>query len=181
MEVLKMSNKQLAILAGVLFVAVIAVFFVKGRFYGTQPERNWSEWNQPPVLGEQDSIDKPENPDKPEPAPVTPDEQGQIMPRTFREALVESVRTKKNIFLFFETDNCEWCKKMKEVTFVDPNVRKKLSNYVVYYCDAKKERLLVARYKVHGVPCYFVINEYQQVFNKAQGYKNPEDFFNWLR
>lgn len=175
MEVLKMSNKQLAIIAGVLFVAVLTVFATKEHFVGPHTEhQNWSEWNNAPILGNPEPI-------KEEEAPPAEEFHGpQLSPKTFREALIEADRSKKNIFLYFETDECTWCEKMKATTFADPEVRKQLADYVVYFCNAKEERVLSHKFSVHGVPCYYIINANQRILNKAQGYKSAKDFISWL-
>lgn len=170
-----MSNKQLGIIAGVLFVAVLAVFATKEHFVPHVEGQNWSEWNNAPILGNPEQIKEEEQEKQ-----IEEFHGPQISPKTFREALIEADRCKKNIFLYFETDECTYCKKMKATTFADPEVRKQLAEYVVYFCNAKEERVLSNKFGVHAVPCYYIINVNQRILNKAQGYKTAKDFINWL-
>jgi len=100
--------------------------------------------------------------------------------KSYKEALEMSEKTGKPVFLFFHADRCNWCEKMKVETFANPDVQKALNKYIVYHADGDKEKPLVSKYGLKGVPSYFVIDSKEKVKKSGTGYKDSKSFIKWL-
>ena len=103
-----------------------------------------------------------------------------IKPKTYAEVVAAAREQGKDVFLFFESDWCHWCKKMEVDTLAKPQTKKALSQYLVYHVNTEKEQDVAARYRVQSVPAYFVINGQEQVLKSGAGYKGEAAFILWL-
>ena len=99
---------------------------------------------------------------------------------SYQDALVLAKDDDKKIFLLFTSENCPWCDKQKDV-LTNPELVKKLKDYVVCFVDSKKEKELSKTYKVRSVPSYFILDKQEKILKKNIGYKSKEEFLNWIK
>ena len=109
--------------------------------------------------------------EQPEPTPS---------PQNYEQALKISQTTGKRIFLFFKADWCGWCKKMKQDTLSNAEVKKALATYVVYHVNTDRELDTSKKYKVSGIPACVIITGKEKVIKKKAGYMPPKPFLLWL-
>ena len=92
----------------------------------------------------------------------------------------------KKIMLDFAAEWCTACKELEEVTFADPRVREKLSDYVLIRADVTdntpKEKALSKAYGVFGPPAIiFFDKDLQPIKSKTIiGYIEPDEFLKHL-
>ncbi len=111
---------------------------------------------------------------------IEPQEPTDKNPESYEEALKMAKEQNKKIFLFFSTETCHWCVKMKENTLSDDDIKSILSEYVVYYADASKEIELRRKYNVSGIPNYFIVDKNEKIVKHGIGYKGEESFKGWI-
>ncbi len=117
---------------------------------------------------------------------------------TWEEAVEQSKKEPKKIFVDVYTDWCTWCKKMDETTFTDPNISRYLNeNYYAVKLNAQQEKDI--NYKgenyqfinrgVHSFhefaweimngqmkyPTVVFIDEDLEVIQSIPGFRNPFD------
>jgi thiol:disulfide interchange protein len=97
----------------------------------------------------------------------------------YQEALSASKKHNRPIFLYFETEWCKWCKKMKSETLFDVDVENKLTTE--YITCIVEDRTLLKKYKVSGVPSYLILDSSENVVMRDSGFKNKEEMMNWLK
>lgn len=99
----------------------------------------------------------------------------------YKEALAESVKTNKPMFLFFTADWCAFCKKMKLETLESEQIKKDLvSDYVPCFLDFDKNKTVARQFKIRQIPTYIAISPDGVVLSRGQGFKNVEEFKLWL-
>lgn len=94
----------------------------------------------------------------------------------------------KTMIIYFYTDTCPVCKHLKDTTFKDPRVQKKLKDsYVavgVNMSDGtdKKISALKKKFQVFGPPGFVFLNSDGDVMEdeKFYGYQEPEEFYDTL-
>ncbi len=100
-------------------------------------------------------------------------------------ALLEKNKGKK-ILLDFAADWCTACKELEEVTFADPNVRDKLSEFVLIRADVTangdKEKALSKAYGVFGPPVVIFFDKDLHVKKSKTivGFVEPQEFLKHL-
>jgi len=100
----------------------------------------------------------------------------------------EALHEGKPVVLFFYSDTCSVCKKMKATTLRDPKVRKMLAeNFValrVNITDPSDEESMKIKhhYKVFGTPAFVFIDKKGKVVKDEMfyGYQTAEEFFDTL-
>ncbi len=100
----------------------------------------------------------------------------------------EALHEGKPVVLFFYSDTCSVCKKMKATTLKDPKVRKMLAeNFValrVNITDPSDEESMKIKhhYKVFGTPAFVFIDKKGKVAEDEMfyGYQTAEEFFDTL-
>lgn len=129
--------------------------------------------------------------------------EGPVKWMTFEQALKESEKTKKKIFIDVYTDWCGWCKVMDKNTFSDPNVAKILNEdyYPVKFNAEQREDVTFKGHAFKFVPSgnngyhelaatllnnqlsYPTVVFLDEDFNgitPLAGYKKPEEFHRYL-
>jgi len=99
---------------------------------------------------------------------------------TYDEAISAAKSTNRNIFLYFEASWCSWCKTMKNKTINELENTIHNKNYIICCIDIDKNQDLAKRYNIKQIPSYFIINNNEQIIKYDSGYKNKEDFLNWI-
>lgn len=161
------KNLQIGIVL-LLMIAITAVLTIKKHKNVIEEKQtpNWNQWS--------------ETEEKSEVAPIPEEPELKLEePTSYKHALEIAKERNVNVFLFFESDNCVHCKRMKE-QFSKPEVMKKLSNYVVYFCNVKDDKRITHKYKIYGVPAYFVISKNEEKIKSDVGFKDASSFIEWL-
>lgn len=97
----------------------------------------------------------------------------------YQEALAAAKKYDRPMFLYFETDWCKWCKKMKSETLFDDDVKYKLTTE--YITCIHRDKDLWKKYQIYSVPSYLILDSYENVVMKESGFKNKEEMMNWLK
>ncbi len=100
----------------------------------------------------------------------------------------EALREGKPVVLFFYSDTCSVCKKMKATTLRDPKVRRMLAeNFValrVNITDPSDEKSMKIKhhYKVFGTPAFVFIDKNGKIAEDEMfyGYQTAEEFYDTL-
>lgn len=88
----------------------------------------------------------------------------------------------KKIFLNFHADWCAYCKKMEKTTFRDNAVIDYLDeNFVSISVDADKEKELVKKFGVSGLPSNWFIEKDGEPVTYMPGYIGPEQLLSILK
>jgi thiol:disulfide interchange protein DsbD len=88
----------------------------------------------------------------------------------------------KKILLDFAADWCTACKELEEVTFADPRVREKMSEFVLIRADVTKngakEKALSKKYGVFGPPAILFFNKDGKLMRAKTiiGFVEPDEF-----
>ena len=99
----------------------------------------------------------------------------------YNEAYALAKAENKSVFILFTTESCRWCVKLKETTFKDPELGRRLQEeFVVLFLDRDRSNY-PDTYKVRGVPAVYLTNKNEELFTSMVGYhKNPEDYIKWF-
>jgi len=95
-------------------------------------------------------------------------------------ALAVAQKENKNVMVFVESPYCKWCKKMKDRTFSDESVEKRLEKYVVVTVMKNDSKAMVNLPHVKGVPATFFMNANKNVIESAIGYLTVEEFILYI-
>jgi len=95
-------------------------------------------------------------------------------------ALAVAQKENKNVMVFVESPYCKWCKKMKDHTFSDESVEKRLEKYVVVTVMKNDSKAMVNLPHVKGVPATFFMNANKKVIESAIGYLTVEEFILYI-
>jgi len=104
-----------------------------------------------------------------------------VEPKTYEEALAAAQAANKNLFVYFHTNHCIWCKKLENETLSDPKVKQALSSFVVYTVNTETEGAVAEKYRVRAVPTYLVVDpKTENVITRDSGFKRTGTFIDWL-
>lgn len=148
---------------------------------GPNNSTNWDwedNWNpSQPVRPQQ-----PTQPNQPvRPQPQQPDRPlGQIVASNYQDAVAQSRQYGMPILVYFEADWCGWCKKMKSETLNSSAVKEVMTNYILVYVNADRDRQIVQQFGVSGLPSYVITNSRSINLKSGKGYKNASKFAEWL-
>lgn len=108
---------------------------------------------------------------------------------TYREAVKLAHSQNKKLFVFFTTNSCGLCRKMKAETLSDSRVEKHFAKYyIVYYVNVdldkdKEVAFAYRRYLVNGFPTYCFVSMKDPrkpiLLKGARGYKDYSSFALW--
>jgi thioredoxin-related protein len=99
----------------------------------------------------------------------------------FERAVKMSKETGKPIFATFTSESCNWCAKMEEEVFSDPDFKALLQNYIplkINWNDASQGAGLAKQYRVKTLPTSLVLDPSLAVLNRISGYFRTEDLVN---
>lgn len=154
-----MKNNTLVLVLAVLLGAGILGFVLHSKTIHRSQDWRGQTWNESPPL-------------------VNP--QIQQNETKYQSALRLAKKEGKLVFLYFERDDCSWCRKMKLEVFSKPKVQKAFGAFVVCYINGSKEPILTQKYNVQIVPAYFVVTPNERVIKASSGYKKEAAFLGWL-
>jgi len=144
----------------------------KPRNNEEQQSSNW-EWEN-----DWEGVETPESPDQPKENDEKPG--SQIIANNYADAIEESGKYGMPIFVYFEADWCNWCKKMKDGALSDSKVQEIMKNYVVVYVDTDQNRDLAKEFEVRVVPSYAITNHEEAKLKRGEGFKEADEFAPWL-
>ncbi|MGE0635265.1 MAG: thioredoxin family protein [Bacteroidia bacterium] len=98
---------------------------------------------------------------------------------TFSQALAESAKQNKPVFMDAYTNWCGWCKKLDRTTFADKEVSDYLNqNFIILKVNMEEGEGvdLADKYGINSFPTLLFINEKGEAFHGIGGYANQEEF-----
>ncbi len=95
-------------------------------------------------------------------------------------AFAKAKENNQTVMIYVETDNCPWCRKMKNRTLVDDSIFNKLKNYVVVRTIKNSQEAQNYGLKVTYVPTMFFYSPKEDLYKEVVGYYSVEDFASWL-
>ena len=94
----------------------------------------------------------------------------------------EAIKNKKFLMLYFYSNGCYYCEKMKNITFSDSRVQKELSeNYMVVTVNYSEEKeIFKEKFNLHATPAILFFDQEgnSMLEDGLHGYQGAEDFFN---
>ncbi len=81
----------------------------------------------------------------------------------------------KPLLIVFSADWCAYCDKLKSEIIADNHA----NNFVICIIDYDTNKTLVRKYKVKSLPTSIILKNKTEV-NRKIGYKNKQDYINWL-
>jgi thiol-disulfide isomerase/thioredoxin len=156
------------------------------RLGGPKPSTNWrwnDEWNSqtpvapvtpvtpvtPPVVTP--PVKPPEKPTKP---------QGQIVASDYADAISKSSQFGMPVFVLFTADWCAYCKKMKEETLPNAEVKQAMMSYIMVIVNTDQNRQIAQKYSVRVLPTFVITNNTEKVLKSGQGFQDAQTFAQWL-
>lgn len=87
----------------------------------------------------------------------------------------------KPLMIFFYTQQCSYCNRMKTETFADPGVSAMLEKFVCVRIDADLNRdFAEVAYKVQGYPTIVFHGSTGDIIERVEGYQSPAEFLKVL-
>ena len=102
-------------------------------------------------------------------------------PRTYGDAFKIARRTDRKVLVFFWSENCDWCKRMKEETLSNIDVQEVLSEYIYIEVNTDTQRDIAYGKGVHNVPTYIIMDKNEEVINSGSGFKDVKAFLEWIK
>lgn len=98
------------------------------------------------------------------------------LPTAFAKAKAQN----KNLLVMAVSVGCRWCDKMKAQTLSNPEVAKKLKNYVMVQADRETPNERNQLPEFNHVPIIFFMTPNKEVIDNLRGYFEPKDFLDYL-
>lgn len=140
-------------------------------FRKDEPKSNWTwedDWKANPIEQPKEQPKKPETPKE------------QVVAGTYAEAIKKAAELKMSVLVFFESDWCSWCKKLKSETLSDAKVKEAMKKYIVVFVDTGKDRAAAKKFGVRYLPSYVVTNDKEEKVKSDGGFKTADEFLRWL-
>lgn len=172
-----MEQKQI-----LLITVIVLMFFILlgAAFYNPHTEktseRNW-KWSDSWTATVEPQI-KPEKPPEPKSESETAS-QKQIVASSYKDALAKSKELEMRILIIFGSDWCVYCKKL-EKELADPEVKKSMKKFVYLHVDTDEDRKTTNKFGISSLPSYLVTDQTEKRLKFGEGYKNANQFLNWL-
>ena len=96
--------------------------------------------------------------------------------KSYQDAHTQSLQEQKIIMVMLTTDDCKFCKKLKQETFIDQAIRERLSeNY--HSVELNKDRDIYPKtLHAKGVPTIYFLTPQEEVIDYTLGYYDAEEF-----
>jgi len=111
-------------------------------------------------------------------AAETPELEWLKSPRT---ALRKAAPAKAQILMLLGSKNCGWCRRLEQVTFLDPEVKKALKDRVLVSVDVDAQPQVGRGLNVMSVPDIRLFTSDGMALARAVGYQSPADFLEWVK
>lgn len=93
-------------------------------------------------------------------------------------SLKEAQATNNMIMIDFYSPSCDNCIKLDDITFQDPQVKQKLSNYVLVKINVDQNPDLAKNYQIVSVPTLVFLNVNGHEIKRIQSFQEPSEFIN---
>lgn len=87
-----------------------------------------------------------------------------------------SKQYQRKLVLIFGADWCPYCRDLKK----DASTITEFNNYIVCFIDTDKNKNLVEKYRVRGLPTSVIINDQEEELDRKAGYKKAS-YNEWLK
>jgi thioredoxin-related protein len=98
----------------------------------------------------------------------------------FEKAFTQAKKEHKVVMLMVEGKHCQWCKKMKKKTLNNPEVLKRLSEYIPLKIMRADKAVTQKLPIIYGVPTVFFMSENKEVLESVVGYFGVNDFISYI-
>jgi len=99
----------------------------------------------------------------------------------YDEALVKAKQEKKGVYVFVGTANCPFCEKLKETTFSDDEVIKKLEKeYELIYLSIDIDDI-PSHLNIRFYPAHYFLDSDGKIIYSTAGYKGKKCFLELLK
>ena len=99
----------------------------------------------------------------------------------YDDAFVQAKKEHKDVYVMVGFANCPYCTKMKETTFSDPEVIKKLAKDYVYIYLSKDIDDIPKQFIIPFSPAHYFLDENKEIIYSTAGYKDKATFFKILK
>jgi thioredoxin-related protein len=100
----------------------------------------------------------------------------------YAEGKAIAKQEEKKVFLYFRSESCQYCAKMENETFRNPEVVSFLNrNFVSVWISSDADRAVAARYFVRGFPTTWFLDESGEKISNRPGYVQSDTFLAILR
>ena len=100
---------------------------------------------------------------------------------SYKEALSQAKKEKKNIMLLVTSESCGWCRKLERTTLKDRDVVERLNRDYIVFHAIRGEGKYPEALKVGAVPASFFLNtEEKLIINNVIGYWPAEDYLSYM-
>ncbi|MBD3840881.1 MAG: thioredoxin family protein [Campylobacterales bacterium] len=102
--------------------------------------------------------------------------------QSYKQAIDQGVKEKKNVILFVYSSYCPWCKKMEKTTLQDPEVIKYVNDNYIFVAVNQDVDAFPEKFLPYGVPTTYVIDPtIEEKMFTMKGYKSSKSFLNRIR
>lgn len=163
------------LLLAVLAMGTLATggLVIKKKTHDNKPVSNW-QWQDNWGVQITPPVEKPKEIEQPKAEPL-------LIVGSYKEALQKSAELKKPVLVYFAADWCQWCQKMKSEVLDLPEVKEAMKGYVVVFVNVDRNRDIAKKFRVTTLPSYLITNQKEEKVKFSSGYKNAQDFINWLK
>jgi len=95
-------------------------------------------------------------------------------------AMRQAAKEHKNVMVMVVSQECRWCKKMKQRTLNDGRVQKRLKHFVTVQVMRDDKVEMSQLPKIDGVPTIFFLDPNGKVIQELLGYMNVENFLSYI-
>lgn len=96
--------------------------------------------------------------------------------KSYQEAQERSMQDQKIIMLFITADDCKYCTKLKDETFKDLDIIKRITEGYHSIEVSKDLDNYPKKFTAKGVPTIYFLTPQQEVIDYTLGYYNAEEF-----
>ncbi|WP_295421467.1 DUF255 domain-containing protein [Sulfurovum sp.] len=97
------------------------------------------------------------------------------------DAFKEAQKTDKKVMILVEDEHCRWCKRMKQESLCDAQIKEKLNAYVLLKIDRADDENMEALPGLRGpIPSFHLFDAQKRELDTLAGYYNKEHFFEYL-
>jgi|LSQX01.3.fsa_nt_gb thioredoxin-related protein len=180
-----MSQRSFALimlLVVLLTFGGLILYDLKTRHHiGEKPSSNWQwsdQWDDQSPVTPEVPVDPPQEAPPVEEPQERPREQ--IVASDYADAIAKSGQYEIPVFVYFEADWCSFCKKMKQETLSNAQVKEIMKNYIVVYVNTDQNKQIAQKYGVRILPTFVITNQTEAKLKAGQGYQDVATFSAWL-
>lgn len=96
-------------------------------------------------------------------------------------AMAEAGERRTGLLMWFTADSCMYCRLMNKQVFPDAGVMELVERFVPLRVDVDCQPELANRFRVAGIPAFFVVSSKGTAVSQASGFLNVDDFKTFLQ